>query len=136
MCAREISHKKEYFFVAFRNSVYLFELFSVIWFCFATKILADFHRLEVNFFCKSSAMWLQVEESATNRCTWHFGSSRFVKLPIRNVVYFSDGVLRMKSRWWCQNLSYIHVRMFWIPTCFAGICLTFPLFYFCKKIFF
>ena len=54
---------------------------------------------------------LQLIFDLLSRCTWHFqpsvGTSRSVNLPIRNVVYFSDVIVRMKSRWRCQH-PFVH----------------------------
>ena len=68
--------------------------------------------LEVNYFRSLSTIWIQIEEFATTefnwlkKCTLHIqtsvGSSRFLKKPIRNTLCFSDCIIRMKSRCWCQ----------------------------------
>ena len=122
MCAREISHLKRNTLVAFRNFVYLLELFSANWTCFrcvllATKIPLIFidWKWTIPFFIPPYGFklksLLQLIFDLLNRCTWHFqpsvGTSRSVNLPIRNVVYFSDVIVRMKSRWRCQH-PFVH----------------------------
>ena len=90
------------------------KLFLFLLFLACHKNPIDFYRLEsLNCFVLYSTTWLQVEESLTTefdllkRCIWHFqtsvGTSRSVNFPIRNVVVFSDSIVRVKSRWRCQH---------------------------------
>ena len=84
---------------------------------FVTIPNLDGLRLDVNYRVFVPPRGFNLKRFATTeidrlkKCTWHFqtsvGSSRFLKLPIRNNVCFSDGIVRMKSRWWCQH-PFVH----------------------------
>ena len=101
-------------FVAVRNFCILLYSSNAFSFVFALVTTKShwFSWLEVKFFVLRTTIWLQVEEFATTefnwlkKCTLHFqnsvGSSRSLIKANQKRCLFSDCIVPMKTRCWCQ----------------------------------